>query len=98
MMILYQKFFEAALLVFMAARALTERAHYPPALYHLQQAYEKCIKSYFIFKELNIKKTSEAVAYQCIQKLGHDTQESTIALLKDMANIERQVYTEDLLQ
>lgn len=95
-MVLYQRFFEAAQLDFMAARALTERAHYPPAIYHLQQAYEKYIKSYFIFKEMNINKTSEAVAYQCIRKLGHDTQESTIALLKDMAHIERQGYTDRL--
>ena len=40
---------------------------------------------------MNINKTSEVAAYQQIRALGHDTEESTITLLKDMADIERQV-------
>ena len=39
---------------------------------------------------MNINKTSEVGAYQRIRALGHDTQESTITLLRDMADIERQ--------
>lgn len=55
--------------------------YHPPSLYHLQQAYEKCIKSYFIFKEVNFNKTPEATVYNNIlRRLGHDTKESTIIL------------------
>jgi hypothetical protein len=89
-MTLYQRFFDAARLDLASAKDLTDSGRFQPALYHLQQAYEKCIKSYFIFKEMNISNTSEDAAYQRIRTLGHDTQESTIALLTDMADIERQ--------
>jgi hypothetical protein len=48
--------------------------------------------SYFIFKEVKIKKTREASAYDKAIRLGHDTEESTLALLKDMATIEEDGY------
>lgn len=89
-MSLYQRFFEAARLDLGAAKVLTDRGLYQPAIYHLQQAYEKCIKSYFIFKEVNINHTPEADVYNTIRiRLGHDTEESTIVLLKDLVDIER---------
>jgi HEPN domain-containing protein len=44
---LYQRFFEAAKLDMASAKILTEKDLYQPAIYHLQQAYEKCIKSLF---------------------------------------------------
>jgi hypothetical protein len=70
---------------------------HPPAIYHLQQAYEKCIKSYFVFKKVNINHTSEADADSTIRtRLGHGTEESTIALLKDLANIEKGEYEHKL--
>lgn len=45
---LYQRFFEAAKLDLEAAKALKDKQLYQPAIYHLQQAYEKSVKSYFI--------------------------------------------------
>lgn len=42
---LYQRFFEAAKLDMASAKILTEKDLYQPTIYHLQQAYEKCIKS-----------------------------------------------------
>ena len=59
-MSLHRKFFEAAQLDLETAIILTDRDKYPPAVYHLQQAYEKYIKSYFIFKEIRINKTPES--------------------------------------
>jgi HEPN domain-containing protein len=52
---LYQRFFDAAKLDLEAAKALKDKQLYQPAIYHLQQAYEKCVKSYFILKEIKIK-------------------------------------------
>jgi len=46
---LHQRFFETAQMDVNAAKALIDRRFYPPSLYHLQQEYEKCIKSYFIY-------------------------------------------------
>ena len=67
------------------------------ALYHLQQAYEKCVKSYYIFKETRFNNTSETDAYDSVkQRLGHDTQESTIALLRDIAQIENNQFEAQL--
>jgi HEPN domain-containing protein len=92
-MALHQRFFEAAQIDLNAARVMTDRGLYQPAIYHLQQAYEKCIKSYFIFKEVNINKTPEATVYDNIwHRLGHDTEESTVTLLKDIANLGKRAY------
>jgi hypothetical protein len=67
-----------------------DRALYRPAIYHLQQAYEKCITAYL--KEVKFNNTSEATVYDNIRKLGHDTEESTITLLKDFADLQIRAY------
>ena len=86
---LHQRFFEAAQIDLDASKILIDRGLVQPAIYHLQQAYEKSIKSYFIFKEVSINNNPEATVYDNIRKrLGHDTEESTITLLKDFANLE----------
>jgi hypothetical protein len=41
-MILHQRFFEAAKLDLEATKVLTEKNLCQPAIYHLQQAFEKC--------------------------------------------------------
>ena len=72
---------------------MTEKGLYQLAIYHLQQGYEKCIKSYFVFKEVSIKNESEAAVYRdLIARLGHDTDESTINLLNDIADLEKHGY------
>jgi HEPN domain-containing protein len=91
-MALYQRFFEAAQVDLNSAKVMTDRGLYQPAIYHLQQAYEKCIKSYFIFKEVNINNTPEATVYGNIRSLGHDTEESTITLIKDITDVEKRGY------
>jgi hypothetical protein len=54
------------------------------------KAYEKCIKSYFVFKEVSINHTSEADVYNKIKtRIHHETEESRISLLKDLADTER---------
>ena len=88
-MALHQRFFEAAQIDLDASKVLIDRTLYQPAIYHLQQAYEKCIKVYFVFKEVKFNNTPEATVYDNIRnKLGHDTEESTITLLKDFADVE----------
>lgn len=80
-MILHQKYFQAAEIDLQAAKILSESNCFQPALYHLQQAYEKCVKSYYVFL-LTSDGVPEKKAYKkCKEKLGHDTQESTIKLL-----------------
>lgn len=86
---MYKKFFQAAQIDLDAAKILTKESNFPPALYHLQQAYEKCIKSYYIFLEITINNTSADEAYEkSTYRLGHDTEESTIDLLQDLAQLE----------
>jgi hypothetical protein len=89
---LYQRFFDAAKLDLEAAKVLKDKQLYQPSLYHLQQAYEKCIKSYYILKEVKLKNTPESTAYDHVIKLGHHTEESTMALLKDIVTIEEDRY------
>ena len=69
-MVLHQKFFQAAEIDLKAAKILTKENLFPPALYHLQQAYEKCIKG-----------VTEKTAYKKCKDLGYDTEEITIKLL-----------------
>ena len=60
---IYQRFFAAAKLDLEAAKVLKDKGLYQPAIYHLQQAYEKCVKSYYILKEVKLKNTPETTAY-----------------------------------
>ena len=88
-MALHQRFFEAAQIDLYASKVLIDRGLFQPAIYHLQQAYEKSIKAYFVFKEVKFNNTPEATVYDNIRnKLGHDTDKSTITLLKDFADLE----------
>jgi HEPN domain-containing protein len=87
-MALHQRFFEAAQIDLDASKVLIDRGLFQPAIYHLQQAYEKSIKAYFVFKEVKFNNTPEVTVYDKILKLGHDTDKSTITLLKDFADLE----------
>lgn len=82
-MVLHQKYFQAAEIDLQAAKILSESNCFQPALYHLQQAYEKCIKSYYVFL-LTFDGVPEKKAYKkCKEKLAHDTQESTTHTKRD---------------
>lgn len=88
-MALHQRFFQAAQIDFDSARILAEKNRFQPALYHMQQAFEKCIKSQYISKETTINKTAEDKAYKKIKTLGHDIEESTIVLLHEIGDLQR---------
>jgi hypothetical protein len=89
-MTLYERFFEAAQLDLEAAK-VANREVYIYLLYIIyNRAYEKCIKSYFVFKEVSINHTSEADVYNKIKtRIHHETGESRISLLKGLADTER---------
>lgn len=93
---LYQRFFDAARLDLEAAKVLKDKQLYQPSLYHLQQAYEKCIKSYYILKEVKLKNTPETTAYKKAVDFLHKTEESSITLLKDVATLEQDAYKDKL--
>jgi hypothetical protein len=86
---LHKRFFQAAEIDLQAARILTKTDLSQPALYHFQQAFEKCIKSYYSLKESVDNNTSESIIYKKLIKLGHDTQKSTIKLLYDIVDIQK---------
>ena len=50
-MVFHLKYFQAAEMDLKAAKILVKENLFPPTLYYLQQAYEKCIKSYYIFRD-----------------------------------------------
>jgi HEPN domain-containing protein len=86
---LHKRFLEAAQIDLDASKVLIDRGLFQPAIYHLQQAYEKSITAYYVFKEVKFNNTPEATVYDNIRnKLGHDTEESSITLLKDFADLE----------
>ena len=61
------------------------------SLYYLEQCFEKIVKSYYIFimknNELNIQKL-----YEKTKDLGHDVNSSTIDLLIEVANFEKELF------
>lgn len=68
---------------------LTNKNICQPALSHLQRAYEICIKSYYIFLETTVRKTAESTAYDRFKLIrGHNTQESTVSILHELAELE----------
>ena len=62
-----------------AAKILAKENLFPPTLYHLRQDYEKCIKSYYIFRSST--GVTEKTTYKKCKDLGHNTEEITIKLL-----------------
>jgi hypothetical protein len=71
-MTLYERFIEAAQLDLEAAKVLTERGLYPPAIYHLQQAYENVSNRTLSLRKC-INNTPEAYVYKIIKtRLRHD--------------------------
>ena len=78
---LYNKFYQAVQGDLNAARTLTEASQFPQALYHLQQAFEKCVKSMYIFQETRHNNTPEA----------------TIMVLRRMAEIDNRRFEDQLL-
>jgi len=83
---LYKRFFQATEIDLTSGRILKNANHFQPALYHFQQAYEKCIKSYYGLMETIDKNTPESKIYEKLIKLRHDTQISTIGLLHEIAD------------
>jgi hypothetical protein len=79
-MILYHKYFQAAEIDLKAAKLLVKEKLFPSTLYHLQQAYEKSIKSYYIFRLTSDGVSDERASKKC-KELGHDTEKVTIKLL-----------------
>lgn len=94
--IIYQRFFDASKLDLEAAKTLKDKQLYQPAIYHLQQAYEKCVKAYFILNEVKLKNTPETTAYDKAVVFGHKTEDSTIELLKDIGTQEQDRYKDKL--
>jgi len=86
---LYNIFYRAAQKDLNAARILAKTGEVPLALYHLQQSYEKSVKSLCIYQETRHNNTPEADAGRNVKaQLGHDTEESTITVLRRMAEID----------
>ena len=61
-MALHQRFLEAAQIDLDASKVLIDSGLFQP-IYDLQQAYEKSIKAYFVFKEVSINNTPEATVH-----------------------------------
>ena len=76
---------------FRTTEILINHRIYATSLYYLQQCFEKVVKSYYIFimknNELNIQKL-----YEMTKDLGHDVNTSTIDLLIEVANFEKDLF------
>jgi HEPN domain-containing protein len=95
---LHKRFFQAAEIDLEAGKILTQQNRCQPAIYHFQQAYEKCIKAYYSLKEIIDNNTPETEIYRKLIDLQHDTQKSTIQLLHDIADIQKHAAEEDIAQ
>ncbi len=87
----YEAFLEAAKIDLEAARILAEKCLCAPAIYHLQQSFEKCLKSFHVFKATIIEGTSVSQAHSKATKYSHDIEKSVIELLVDITQWEMQI-------
>jgi HEPN domain-containing protein len=84
---LHRRFFQAAQIDLETGKLLIQANRLQPALYHFQQAYEKCVKSFYSLKEAVDNKTPESEIYKRLKSsLSHDTQKSTLQLLRDIVD------------
>ena len=76
---------------FKTAEILINHKIYATSLYYLEQCFEKLVKSYYIFimknNEMDIQKL-----YEKTKDLGHDVNTSTIDLLIEVANFEKDLF------
>jgi len=92
------RLFQAAEIDLEAGKILTQQNRCQPAIYHFQQAYEKCIKAYYSLKEIIDNHTPETEIYRKLINLRHDTQRSTIQLLHDIADIQKHAAEEAIVK
>ncbi|MGC1134436.1 MAG: HEPN domain-containing protein [Nitrososphaeraceae archaeon] len=92
------RLFQAAEIDLEAGKILTQQNRCQPAIYHFQQAYEKCIKAYYSLKEIIDNHTPESEIYRKLINLRHDTQRSTIQLLHDIADIQKHAAEEAIVK
>ena len=85
---LYQQFLSAAKMDLDAARVLNNN-NGAAALFHLQQSYEKSIKSFHIFNSIEIHGLSSDDAYSKATKYSHKVDESITELLVEITEIEK---------
>lgn len=76
---------------FRTAEILINYKIYATSLYYLEQCFEKVVKSYYIFIMKNYKLNIQKL-YEKTKDLGHDVNTSTIDLLIEVANFEKDLF------
>ena len=69
------------------AKILYDKEKYSHAIYHMQQSFEKSIKSLYCYSRIKYDKNSEQDAYSQARKYGHNTKKSTLDLLVNISYI-----------
>jgi HEPN domain-containing protein len=78
------------------AKMLYNKGKYSHAIYHMQQSFEKSIKSLYCHSRIKYDKNSEQDVYNQARKYGYNTKKSTLDLLVKISNIEEKFLLSSL--
>ena len=78
------------------AKILYDRGKYSHAIYHMQQSFEKAIKSVYCYSRIKYDKSSEMDAYKDARTYGHNTKKSTLNLLVNISYVEEKFLLSNL--
>jgi HEPN domain-containing protein len=87
-------FFEFAEDNLKVAKFLKRSEHYIQSLYHLCQVFEKIIKSYYILVKTRIEHNPQKKIYNHIIGISHEIEDTSLDLLIEIANIEKQKFSQ----
>lgn len=87
-------FFEFAENDLKVAKFLERSEHYVESLYQLAQAFEKIIKSYYILVKTEIEHIPQENIYHDIIGFSHEIEDTSLDLLIEIANIEKQKFSQ----
>ena len=78
------------------SKLLRDKGKYSQAIYHMQQSFEKSIKSVYCFTRIKYDNVPESDAYTEARTYGHNTKKSTLDLLLNISIVEEKFLLDNL--
>jgi hypothetical protein len=91
-----EAFMQEALSDLDTAKKLYDKEKYSQTIYHMQQSFEKSIKSLYCYSRLKYDKNSEQDAYNQARKYGYNTKKLTLDLLVNISYIHEKFLLSNL--
>jgi HEPN domain-containing protein len=94
--IVIEAFMKQALSDLDTAKLLKDAHKYSQSIYHLQQSFEKAIKSVYCYCKMKYDRVPELTAYNDVVNFGHNTKKSTLELLITISMVDQKVLLKNI--